>query len=417
VAEILKEHAAAFVAHHPRQAAPQVQSTLAKLALCRTAALGGRTLCCPSCDHRRVVYHSCGDRHCPQCRGARRAAWVESMRPLLLSGVMYFQVVFTLPPALASLALGHRREMYHLLLQAAWRALAETIEAQCGFEPAALLVLHTWNQRLEHHPHVHALVPGGGPACQGKRWLTSRHPKHRRRKKPYLVDNRLLSARFRTLFLAGLKKLHRQGKLKLAGDGEACSAERFGQWLSRLGACDWVVYIEPPPVDNASPEQVLKYLARYLTGGPISDRRLISHRDHKVTFLARSGDKPAAGVRPKHVHVTLAAIEFTRRWCLHVLPRRFTKVRCYGGYSNRRRQAYLDRCRELRGLSPLDDAYHKAARVESDAGNIAGEADNAPPARDRCPHCARPMACLIDEPRRPWWEVMQGPNRPYWYRE
>ena len=192
VAEVLREHAGRFVAQHSRQAAPQVQSTLAKLSLCRTAALGGRTLRCTSCDHRRVVYNSCGDRHCPTCRGARRAEWVERAGELLLPGVNCFQVVFTLPQQLSALALGNRKAIYNLLFTAAWRALRETIEQQCGYRSAALFVLHTWNQRLEHHPHLHALVPGGGPSLDGSRWINSRHPTHRWRSKPYLVDNHRL---------------------------------------------------------------------------------------------------------------------------------------------------------------------------------------------------------------------------------
>lgn len=143
VAKLLKQYTPALVKAHARQAVPQVTSTLAKLSLCRTAALGGRLLQCESCDHRCVVYNSCGDRHCPQCRGAKRAAWVESARSLLLPQVNYFQVVFTLPEQLSSLALGNRRTMYDLLFQTAWQALREVLQEQFGFQPAAVMVLHT----------------------------------------------------------------------------------------------------------------------------------------------------------------------------------------------------------------------------------------------------------------------------------
>jgi hypothetical protein len=140
---LLKQYTSAFVKQFPRQAAPQVQSTLAKLSLCRTAALGGRLLECQSCDQRSIVYNSCGDRHCPQCRGAKRSAWVERTRSLLLPRVNYFQVVFTLPQELSSLALGNRRAMYNLLFKTAWQALREVLEEQFGFQPAAVMVLHT----------------------------------------------------------------------------------------------------------------------------------------------------------------------------------------------------------------------------------------------------------------------------------
>jgi hypothetical protein len=157
VAELLRAYTPGFVAQHRRQAVPQVQSTLAKLSLCRTAALGERTLKCQTCDHQCVVYNSCGDRHCPQCRGAQRAKWLDSTSELLQPnadcGVDYFQVVFTLPDTISALALGNRRPLYNLLFTSAWQALREVIEEQFGFQAAALMVLHTWNQRLGQHPH------------------------------------------------------------------------------------------------------------------------------------------------------------------------------------------------------------------------------------------------------------------------
>lgn len=143
VANLLKQYASACVNEFPRQAVSQVQSVLAKLSLCRTAALGGRKLRCESCDYACIVYNSCRDRHCPQCRGAKRAAWVDKTAELLLPQGNYFQVVFTLPQTLSALALGNRRVLYDLLFKTAWRALRETLEEQFGFQPAAVMVLHT----------------------------------------------------------------------------------------------------------------------------------------------------------------------------------------------------------------------------------------------------------------------------------
>jgi hypothetical protein len=406
VAEILREHASGFVAKHAGQAAPQVRSTLAKLSLCRTAALGGRTLRCPSCGHRCAVYNSCGDRHCPECRGARRAEWLDSTSALLLPEVDYFQVVFTLPEALSALALGNRRAVYDLLFAAAWQALREVLEERFGFQPAALMVLHTWNQRLKAHAHVHALVPGGGPSRCGQHWIKTRHPRHRRRRKPYLVDKQSLSERFRTKFLAGLERLHQQGKLQLGGKLGGC-VEQFTALLDALRSRPWVVYIEAPPSENASPENVLKYLARYMTGGPISDRRLIAHARGKVTFLARSTKKSKRGGARRLVPVTLSGVEFTRRWSLHILPKGYTKVRRYGGYSNRRRRTYLDRCRELLRLTPL----RTDARPETPS---PADGDSSTP---RCPKCSAAMTCLADTARTSWAVVMTGPDRPVWYRD
>ena len=181
VANLLQQYALEFVTKHPRQAVPQVQSTLAKLSLCRTAALGGRKWQCTSCDQEVILYNSCGDRHCPRCAGAKRSDWLDETATLLLPRVDYFQVVFTLPDTLSGLVLGNRRAVYALLMRTAWRALREVLREEQGIEPGALLVLHTWNQELEHHPHVHAVVPGGGPSLDAARWVTTRHPKHRRR--------------------------------------------------------------------------------------------------------------------------------------------------------------------------------------------------------------------------------------------
>ncbi len=226
VAGLLRQYTADYVARHRRQAAPQVQSTLAKLSLCRTAALGGRRYRCGSCDHECTVYNSCGDRHCPQCSGAKRADWLTSAGKLLLPGVDYFQVVFTMPDKLSSLALGNRREIYNLLFHSAWRALREVIEAEQGFEASAAMVLHTWNQKLQPHAHVHALVPGGGPSLgEERQWVpacrrngrrrTGRRYDGRHHKKPYLVDANELRQRFRKVFLDGLRRLHHKGLLKL----------------------------------------------------------------------------------------------------------------------------------------------------------------------------------------------------------
>jgi len=406
VARILREHAAGFVAAYPRQAAPQVRSTLAKLSLCRTAALGGRRLWCPSCGHRCAVYNSCGDRHCPQCRGARRFQWLDATRALLLPEVDYFQVVFTVPKALSGLALGNRRAVYDLLFAAAWQTLREVLQEQFGLQPAALMVLHTWDQRLEAHAHVHALVPGGGPSRCGQRWIKTRHPRHRRRRKPYLVDNQLLSERFRDKFLAGLQRLHQQGKLRLGGELAGC-VERFTGLVDELGSRPWAVYIQGPPAENASPENVVKYLARYMSGGPISDRRLIAYARGKVTFLARSTRKSRGRGATPLVPVTLSGVEFTRCWSLHILPKGYTRVRRYGGYSNRHRATYLDRCRQLLGLTPpsTEAPPETADRADSDS--------SAP----CCPKCSAAMICLTDTPRPSWLVVMTGLHRPVWYRD
>jgi hypothetical protein len=401
VIDLLRQYTPDYLQLSGRQAVPQVQSVLAKLALCRTAALGGHTYECPQCQHCCQIYNSCIDRHCPLCSGGRRADWLDKTSELLLPNIDYFQVVFTLPEDLWGLMLGNRRSTYRLLFHAAWDALREVLREESGYQPAALMVLHTWNQRLDHHPHLHALVPGGGPSQDGQQWIKSKHPQHRGRDKPYLVDHRLLSDRFRDKFLAGLTRLHRDGKLKLTDKWSALQApDAFRDWLQPLRDCDWVVFIEPPPTEHANPAQVLKYLARYLTGGPISDGRLIDHQDGKVTFWARGRDKQAGNQREPY---TLRGAEFTRRWALHILPKGFVKSRCFGGFSCRRRETYLGRCRQLLGVE-------RTAPVPAEA---AAEEESEP--TRRCPRCQTPMTRISEGQRVSWRKVLNGPHCPAWY--
>jgi hypothetical protein len=278
------------------------------------------------------------------------------------------------------------------------------LREELGCDPAALLVLHTWNQRLEHYPHLHALVPGGGPSLDGQRWVQSKHPRQHNRDKPYLVDNRLLSDRFRDKFLAGLRRLHRDGKLKLADKwSHLQDADAFSDWLQPMCDCDWVVFVEPPPTEHANPAHVLKYLATYLTGGPISDRRLIDHQDGKITFWARGHDKHSGNQREP---CTLRGAEFTRRWALHILPKGFVKSRCFGGFSCRHRGTYLGRCRTLLGAEQTE-----SAPAETPPADLVEEASATP----RCPRCQTPMVRISLDQRASWSKVLQGRHCPAWY--
>ena len=401
VIDILRRYTPSFVARHARQAVPQVRSVLAKLSLCRTAALGGHVCECPRCGDRCPVYNSCLDRHCPQCRGGRRAAWVDQMTQRLLPGIDYFQVVFTVPQELSGLMLGNRRATYALLFRAAWTALRDVVREEVGCEPAAWMVLHTWNQRLEHHPHLHAVVPGGGPSLAGEHWVTSSSRRPPGRTRPYLVDYARLSTRFRDAFVAGLQRLHQQGELKLTGDWSfRQDATAFRVWLHDFANHPWVVYIEPPP-PAARPEHVLKYLARYLTGGPIADRRLLTHAGGQVQFWARSTDKHA-GNPPEPYE--LSGVEFTRRWSLHILPKGFVKSRGFGGFSGRQCTTYLRRCRDLLGV-PLATAPETVAPAPTEAL----------PKPVTCRHCQTPLTCVDYVLRPAWREVLYGPARPPWY--
>ena len=169
--DILRDQTFNYVWKHHTRLAHQVQSVLAKLELCRTKALGGHKYRCPNCEFELPVYNSCRDRHCPLCSGGGRAKWLEKIKSLILPGVNYFQLVFTMPDKLSSFSLGNRKAMYDLLLKSAWQALDELLREKFGVAPAAALVLHTWNQELDVHTHAHALVPGSFPSLDGQRWM------------------------------------------------------------------------------------------------------------------------------------------------------------------------------------------------------------------------------------------------------
>jgi len=393
----VKRYTEPFVARYHGRLATHVESTLLRLGFCRTAAMKGRTYRCVRCDSTVNLYNSCTDRHCPQCMGARRADWVDKTATLVNRAVTYFQVVFTIPDKLSSLVLGNRRPLYTLLFHASWRALQARVRAECRMDAAATMVLHTWNQRLEHHPHVHALVPGSGPSLDGQRWVPCRWTKGTRRKpaKPFLVDNKRLGRAFRDHYLAGVRRLVKAGELQVQ------DLAALEQTLLDIETMDWVVYIQPPPKDSSDPQDVVKYLARYMTGGPISSGRLIEVKDDRVHFWARSKDKSGRTVR-----VSYSGVEFMQHWCLHILPKGFTKVRCYGGWSNTRGGNYLSLCASLSPATPEPvDESTGASEPAEEAASEEGP---------RCPQCESPMELESQQRRPSWRDLFYGPDHPTW---
>lgn len=192
-------------------------------------------------------------------------------------------------------------------------------------------------------------MPGGGPALEGDRWIESQHPTEIRRRKPFLVDNHILGKCFREKFIEGLRRLFQRGELKLEGVwSELLVADARDEWIDGLETIDWNVFIEGPPNEQSNPEHVLKYLARYMTGGPIADSRLISHEAGEVTFWARNKDKRRGNPSEPF---TLKGVEFVRRWSIHILPKGFTKTRRYGGFSGGKCSVYLEHCRKLLGIA------------------------------------------------------------------
>lgn len=376
VADVFREHGAAYLSENGISV--DQKRVLRDVALCRTAALGGHVKRCDRCGHEEFFYKSCGNRHCPKCQAKARAKWLDDRAADLLE-THYFHVVFTLPDKLGPIALQNKRLVYGIL----FRAVSETLlkigrdpkhlEADIGF----LAVLHTWGQRMDFHPHLHCVVPGGGTSPGGKRWISCR--------KTFFLPVKVLSRVFRGKFLDYLQKAYAKGELCL--EGKLSQLKDPASWEAKLKAVrrkDWVVYAKPP---FGSPKQVLKYLARYTHRVAISNQRLVSINDGKVAFRW----KDYAHGNQQRV-MTLRVGEFMRRFLLHVLPSRFQRIRQYGFLANRVRQNKLQLCRQLlgqgNGTKPIVE------EVPDFEGNL-GEEETLH--SERCPACGEGRLLVLGE--------------------
>jgi hypothetical protein len=333
VADIIRSAGDNFIGRNRAHLSWQQLKVLRAIQHCRTAALGGHLDQCSRCGHRAISFFSCRNRHCPKCQTNARNKWLAARSDELL-GVSYFHVVFTLPHELSALALQNKRAIYDLLFRASAATLLEVaadpkhLGAQIGF----LSVLHTWGQNLQTHPHVHCVIPAGGLSLDHSRWI---HPKY-----PFFLPVKVLSRVFRGKFVAGLKRLYRRKKLGFHGNLKDLSQPiRFHTFLRQLFRQDWVVYAKPP---FGGPEYVLQYLARYTHRVAISNHRLVSLADGKVTF--RWKDYAHGNKKRK---MTITTHEFLRRFLLHVLPRGFVRIRHFGYLSARRRRELIAVCRQL----------------------------------------------------------------------
>jgi len=294
---------------------------------CRTAALGGHVEQCSNCGHTVIAFNSCRNRHCPKCQAGAAHDWLEARQGDLLP-VEYFHVVFTLPPTIAAIAYQNKAVVYAMVFEAAAETL-RTIAADnkhLGAEIGATMVLHTWGQTLTHHPHVHCIVPGGGLSLDGQRWIACR--------KGFFLPVRVLSRLYRRLFLDKLAAAQCAGNLRFFGDlAPLAVGPKFGAMLAPLRRAEWIVFSKRP---FAGPEQVLAYLSRYTHRIAISNQRLVSLDDSRVTFTWKDYRHGAA---PRCM--TLSADEFMRRFLLHVLPDGFQRIRHYGFLANGHRKAKL----------------------------------------------------------------------------
>jgi hypothetical protein len=303
---------------------------LRALAACQTPALGGHRYECTQCGKHHFVPHSCRNRHCPQCQGQQAFEWLARQQQGLLP-IPYFHLVFTLPHALNPLIRQNRRALFNLLFEAANQTLREFGRHRLKAQIGVTVVLHTWGQTLIDHYHLHCIVTGGGLALNDSGWIAS--PDH------YLFPVRALSKMFCGKFCAGLQKLYQQRPLEFHGPLKSLTqAQAFGQLLAQVRQHKWVVYAKRP---FAGPQQVLAYLSRYTHRVAIGNGRLLKVDEQQVTFRYKDYADQC-----RHKTMTLSLQEFVRRFCLHVLPERFVKIRHYGLLGNRDRQKRLDAARE-----------------------------------------------------------------------
>jgi len=312
---------------------------------CRTAALGGHRDQCANCGHQAISFNSCPNRHCPKCQGNARSKWLAARSAELLP-VPYFHIVFTLPHQLSALVLQNKRLLYDLLYRTSAAAMLQLARdpKHLGADIGFLGVLHTWGQNLQHHPHIHYIVPAGGLAPDRSRWIES-SPR-------FFLPVQALSQVFRGKLCEELRELFQQDRLQF--HGSLASPSGFGHFLWQLCQKDWVVYAKPP---FGGAEHVLNYLARYTHRVAISNHRLVAFENDRVSFRWRD-----YAHRGKQKVITVSAHEFLRRFLIHVLPRGLVRIRHFGLFANRRRSAALQRCRELLGTAACVDPPEPPSR-------------------------------------------------------
>jgi hypothetical protein len=369
VADLIRSAGAAFIERNRQWIRWKHVKVLRAIARCRTAALGGHLDQCTRCGHRAAIsYNSCRNRHCPKCQTAARERWIAARRQELLP-THYVHVVFTLPTQLVPLAQQNRKSLYGLLFRASAETLLEVARdpKHLGAEIGFFSVLHTWSQKLTLHPHVHCVISAGGLSLDHTHWVKSQNR--------FFLPLRVLSRIFRGKFVAGLKQAFQNGQLNFHGTlAPLTQPKTFAAWLRPLFRKDWVVYARPP---FGGPEYVLQYLGRYTHRVAISNHRLLSFANGKVTFRWRD-----SAHNNEQKSMTLSLDEFLRRFLLHLLPKGFVRIRNFGFLANRRRATLLPLCFQLLGAA-------QEPQAEQDASSTNGSRDLW-----RCPKCGGPMVAV-----------------------
>lgn len=326
LADVFRAHGDSY--QHRNRLPPAHLKVMHAISACRTASLGGHMQKCDHCGYEKPSYNSCKDRHCPKCQSMEKAKWLQQRKAELLP-VPYFHTVFTLPHDLNPIVLRNKSVLFNLLFKALSATLQKFAEKKGG-TLGLLATLHTWDQKLNSHFHLHCLVPAGLLSFDRKRWIPLRSN--------YLFPVKALSRKFRGKFLSLLRHTYNKGNLDLP-----VTTQDFSKLLNGLSHKEWIVYAKPP---FAGPDTVLDYLARYIHRVAISNERILSTKNAMVSLRCRDRSN---GNMPKVL--SLDAHEFIRRFLLHVLPDGFVRIRYFGFLANRCRKESLLILRQLLNVS------------------------------------------------------------------
>ena len=365
VADILREHIVDYQQVYPL--CSEHYKIVYDLLNCRTAYLGGHIQQCDHCGAERIMYNSCRNRHCPTCQNVPRERWLESRRAELLP-VIYFHTVFTLPHELNSLILSNKTVMLDILFKSVSESLlvfGRNPKNGLGGKLGFIAILHTWDQLLNAHFHLHCLTPGGAVSEDCSRWIACRED--------YLFNHKALSLAFRGKFIDHMNRAYKKGTLQFSGRC-ACweTPQGFKKLTDSLYSNTWVVHVKEPIKRS---EYVLEYLGRYTHRVAISNHRLVSLKDGKVTFTYKN--RKTGQIQ----QTTLEAVEFIRRFLLHALPNGFVKIRHYGFLANRNRRKNLAKIRHLHALPKSEEIAKKS--VEAMMLSLTGNDINI------CPCCGK----------------------------
>ena len=363
---------------------------MADIEACRTAVLGGHMYACGGCRREHPLYNSCRNRHCPTCQGLAANRWSEARAEDILP-VPYFHVVFTLPKEIAAIAFCNRRVVFDIL----FKTVAETLRTIAadprhgGMRIGGTSVLHTWDQKLRFHPHLHVVLPNAGFDVESGEWKTSSGT--------WLAPVKVLASFFRRRFLEELARAHGRGKLEFHGTvAHLANPGEFHATLAAARSRDWVVYAKRP---FRGPEQVFRYLARYTHRIAISDRRIVAFDGENVTFRHRKPAEPGQK-KPRYGTMTVSADEFIRRFLLHVLPEGMHRIRYFGILANGCRATTLECAREALGTVGWAVPGETADGLEGDHQQDRDRGAETATAPVACPHCGGVLRLVREIPRR-----------------